>query len=316
MKNILIILNLLGLYVCNMAYGSNLPEFYGIYAMDGTKLTEMKNDGSYEFQPQVRFILYSQAAGKLAQAGIPVTKLVRLSRMSYVRNVIMSSFGQPPTVTATNKWADEPKISARDRAIEIGIKPVAGNPEQVYLVPRPALENGRYTLKAPEGEFHFYVNRNEVIKDPKNGADCVDYMVDNPFALSMGDIRKVVPCQSTMNDTKGTNNAGSNATPSTDAGAATSPSTHAPASEEQMMNLARENKCFACHAIDKKVLGPAWRDVATRYHGKDGAEDRLVAKVSRGGSGVWGPMPEISHSKAGVSQADIRALVQFILSLK
>jgi cytochrome c len=82
-----------------------------------------------------------------------------------------------------------------------------------------------------------------------------------------------------------------------------------------MPDLAKKNGCAACHSIDKKVVGPAWMDVAKKYKGDAGAEARLVTKVSKGGGGVWGatPMPAIDPS--GKKQDDIKQLVQFILNL-
>lgn len=79
--------------------------------------------------------------------------------------------------------------------------------------------------------------------------------------------------------------------------------------------LAQKSGCFACHAIDKKLVGPAWNDVAAKYRGQKDAEARLVAKVSKGGSGVWGSVPMPPNSPR-VGDDDIKSLVRFILSLK
>lgn len=85
-------------------------------------------------------------------------------------------------------------------------------------------------------------------------------------------------------------------------------------SEKEALALAGTSDCLACHAIDKKVFGPAWRDVAVKYRGDAGAEARLVEKVGKGGSGAWGNVPMPAHPK--LSEADRRALVRFVLSLK
>lgn len=79
--------------------------------------------------------------------------------------------------------------------------------------------------------------------------------------------------------------------------------------------LAQQSGCFICHAIDRKVVGPAWKDVATKYRGDMGAEARLIAKVAKGGSGAWGTAPMPAYSPR-VSDADIKSLVKFVLSLK
>ena len=77
--------------------------------------------------------------------------------------------------------------------------------------------------------------------------------------------------------------------------------------------LAQKSGCFACHSVDKKVLGPSYKDVAAKYKGDKGAEAKLVAKVKAGGSGVWGPMPMPANSPQ-VKDEDIKTIVQWILS--
>ncbi len=72
--------------------------------------------------------------------------------------------------------------------------------------------------------------------------------------------------------------------------------------------------CSACHAVDKKVLGPAYVDVAAKYRGDAGALARLTQKVKSGGTGVWGQIP--MPPNAQVPDADTKALVSWILSLK
>ncbi len=78
-------------------------------------------------------------------------------------------------------------------------------------------------------------------------------------------------------------------------------------------SIAAKNACLACHAIDKKVIGPAYKDVSAKYKGVAGAEDKLVAKVKAGGSGVWGTMAMPPHPQ--VSDDDLHTVVQWVLSL-
>jgi len=78
--------------------------------------------------------------------------------------------------------------------------------------------------------------------------------------------------------------------------------------------LAQKSGCLACHGVDKKVLGPAFKDVAAKYKGKKSAEGKLIAKVKKGGSGVWGPIPMPANSPQ-VKDKDIKSIVQWILSL-
>ena len=81
-----------------------------------------------------------------------------------------------------------------------------------------------------------------------------------------------------------------------------------------MPELAKKSGCTACHTIDKKLVGPAWMDVAKKYKGVAGEDAKLEAKVAKGGAGVWGPMPMPPNSPK-VSAADIKTLVEFILGL-
>lgn len=79
-------------------------------------------------------------------------------------------------------------------------------------------------------------------------------------------------------------------------------------------DLAKAKNCVACHAIDKKVVGPGYKDVAAKYAGQKDAEDGLVQKVLKGGAGVWGPVPMPPNPQ--VSDAEARTLVKWILSQK
>jgi cytochrome c len=80
------------------------------------------------------------------------------------------------------------------------------------------------------------------------------------------------------------------------------------------LELAQKNACTACHAVDKKLVGPAYKDVANKYRGDAKAEAKLEEKVKKGGVGVWGQVP--MPPNAQVSDADVKTLVKWILSLK
>ncbi|HEX9398271.1 MAG TPA: c-type cytochrome [Burkholderiales bacterium] len=82
------------------------------------------------------------------------------------------------------------------------------------------------------------------------------------------------------------------------------------ASEE----LAKKHNCFACHAVDKKLVGPAYKDVAAKYAADKGAEAKLIDKVKKGGTGVWGQIPMPPNPT--VPDPDLKALVKWILSQK
>ena len=79
-------------------------------------------------------------------------------------------------------------------------------------------------------------------------------------------------------------------------------------------DLAKAKNCLACHATDKKVLGPSYKEVAAKYAGQKDAADKLAAKVIKGGVGVWGQIP--MPANAQVNEAESKKLVAWILSLK
>lgn len=86
------------------------------------------------------------------------------------------------------------------------------------------------------------------------------------------------------------------------------------AATDGMPSLARKYNCTACHALDKKVVGPAWMEVSKKYKGQD-VEAKLIAKVSKGGGGSWGSVPMPPNDQAGIKQEDMKELVKFILAL-
>jgi cytochrome c len=79
-------------------------------------------------------------------------------------------------------------------------------------------------------------------------------------------------------------------------------------------DLARSKNCMACHAINNKVVGPGFKDVAKRYAGQQDAEDKLVQKILKGGSGAWGVVPMPANSQVSADEA--RELAHWVLSLK
>jgi cytochrome c len=78
--------------------------------------------------------------------------------------------------------------------------------------------------------------------------------------------------------------------------------------------LAKKHNCTACHKVDGKLVGPAYKDVAAKYKGDAKAEALLIDKVKKGGMGVWGPIP--MPPNAAVKDEDIKTLVKWVLSLK
>lgn len=78
--------------------------------------------------------------------------------------------------------------------------------------------------------------------------------------------------------------------------------------------LMKKDGCSACHSIDKKIVGPAYMEVAAKYKGDKNAVAMLSKKVKEGGVGVWGQIP--MPPNAAVSATDVTELVTFILALK
>lgn len=78
-------------------------------------------------------------------------------------------------------------------------------------------------------------------------------------------------------------------------------------------DLAKAKNCMGCHALDKKVLGPAFRDVAIRYKGNKDAQDKLATSIAKGSAGVWGP---IAMPANGVSAAEAQTLAAWVMAQK
>jgi cytochrome c len=78
--------------------------------------------------------------------------------------------------------------------------------------------------------------------------------------------------------------------------------------------LATAKNCMACHAIDKKLVGPSYKDVAAKYAGQKDAVDKLSVKIIKGGAGVWGPVP--MPANAQVNDAEAKKLAAWVLAQK
>lgn len=86
----------------------------------------------------------------------------------------------------------------------------------------------------------------------------------------------------------------------------------APAFADQA--LASAKNCMSCHTVDKKLVGPSYKQVAAKYAGQAGAVDKLAVKIVKGGSGVYGPVPMPANTQ--VSEAEAKKLAAWVLSLK
>lgn len=80
------------------------------------------------------------------------------------------------------------------------------------------------------------------------------------------------------------------------------------------LQLATAKNCMACHAVDKKLVGPSYKDVAAKYAGQKDAADKLAGKIIKGGSGVWGPVPMPANAQVNPDEA--KKLAAWIMTTK
>ena len=80
-------------------------------------------------------------------------------------------------------------------------------------------------------------------------------------------------------------------------------------------SIVKKARCIACHAVDSKRVGPAYKDVAAKYKGDTKAPGALFEKVRLGGSGNWGQIPMIPHPADKISDEDLKAAIHWILAL-
>jgi cytochrome c551/c552 len=95
---------------------------------------------------------------------------------------------------------------------------------------------------------------------------------------------------------------------------APAPDTLAASGDDPIAKLLASHGCTACHDVTKKLIGPAFREVAQKYAGDSGAAARLAAKIRAGGDGVWGSVP--MPPNAGLSEADAKRLAEWVLGQK
>lgn len=232
MKIIRIILILIG-FQMSYVYGAS-PEFYGIYASNNNKLIEMsegdKNKPPYDFGQNVQFLVFQKQAEMYANR-------LTIERAIFVRTVNNPGMDgeQPPK--NVNTW--KPRS---DGAVATRTKPVAGQPEQIYVVPRSPLPAGVYivSIEGGGGEIgKFYVNKDQVVRSLERGEDCIDIVVGGGWASYEYDLGggggKVMPCSNSS-----TNTSGSNTTPNTSTGTGTGTGASGKVSGAQQIDVDKE----------------------------------------------------------------------------
>ncbi len=80
--------------------------------------------------------------------------------------------------------------------------------------------------------------------------------------------------------------------------------------------IAKQAGCATCHAADKKVIGPSYQDIAAKYKGQAGASALLAERVRKGGKGVWGTIPMAPTTPDKLSDADLKAVIAWILQAR
>lgn len=78
--------------------------------------------------------------------------------------------------------------------------------------------------------------------------------------------------------------------------------------------LAQKKNCLACHTMDKKIVGPSYKDVAAKYKGQAGAEAKLAEKILKGGAGTWGPVPMPANPQVSADEA--KQLAKWVMTIK
>ncbi len=81
---------------------------------------------------------------------------------------------------------------------------------------------------------------------------------------------------------------------------------------QEVAPLLHKGQCLSCHATDRRLVGPSYREVAQKYKGDAGAADRLAEKILKGGAGVWGPVP--MPPAAGLSTAEAKTLARWVMA--
>jgi cytochrome c551/c552 len=104
------------------------------------------------------------------------------------------------------------------------------------------------------------------------------------------------------------------ATDATPTSGTAAPTAKAPGTDKVAESLMKKSDCFTCHQVKRKVVGPAYVDVAKKYKGQKGAVTALVKKVKEGGSGNWGSVPMVAHPD--LNDEDVKLMVQWVLSRK
>jgi len=87
---------------------------------------------------------------------------------------------------------------------------------------------------------------------------------------------------------------------------------HAADDNSRAIALASKGACMACHSVDRKLMGPSYKDIAAKYAGDAAAPEQLAKKIKSGGSGVWGPVP--MPAQAGLTDAEARVLAGWVLA--
>jgi sulfite dehydrogenase len=130
--------------------------------------------------------------------------------------------------------------------------------------------------------------------------DNVKNMIERGMPIAQDEIPQVIDYLATYYNRD-------SAAPAPDAAVSAAP-------QDPVQRMLAENACTSCHGVDQKIVGPSFREVATRYAGDSGAATKLAAKIKAGGAGAWGAIPMPAH--AGLSDAELAQLATWVLGRK
>lgn len=162
-----------------------IPEFYGLYALEKGKLIELDDkDKFYQFDENVKFILYSKVIALSGSNGFTIRKFL------YARNVISKNFNGSPRVDPYNKW-----VVSSDEPVKTHSKPIPHQPEQIYLAPKEPFQMGVYVFEMGSSPIAYF-SVGKSADELQSSTACVDVEAAMFSAMVVGSHGKEIPCGS------------------------------------------------------------------------------------------------------------------------
>jgi cytochrome c len=185
-------------------------------------------------------------------------------------------------------------------AVALGLAAGPGVPQE-SLVPGPGAELTQAKCAICHEIEHVVRSR----QSRAEWEETMRRMVERGAPLTPDEIRSITDYLATYYNREG---------PSAAAQAASAQAAAAQAQADPVIQLLNRNACLGCHAVEKPVVGPAFREVATRYKSDPAAATRLAKKLKEGGQGAWGQVP--MPPNPGLTDADAKLIVEWVLTRK